>query len=97
MLKVTYTDFDSKYDEWIEQGSDRILEQYSQGGCIKLNNRIDVLDLKKNKWREARVIEMGEGFLKIHYKGYSSKFDEVIESNEYEDRIRSVQEELSKK
>ena len=40
---------------------------------------------------------MGEGYLKIHYKGYSAKFDEVIESNEYEDRIRSVQEELSKK
>lgn len=96
-LKVTYTDFDAKYDEWIEQGSSRILEQYTEGGCLKLNNRIDVLDLKKNKWREARVIEMDKAYIKIHYKGYSSKFDEVIESNEFEDRIRSVQEGLSKK
>jgi hypothetical protein len=66
------------------------LEQYTPGGSLKLNNRIDVLDLKKNKWREARIIEMGKGYLKIHYKGYSAKFDELIESNEYQDRIKSV-------
>ena len=97
MLKITYSDFGSKYDEWIEQGSHRILEQYTQGGCLKLNNRTDVLDLKKNKWREARIVEMSKDFVKIHYKGYSAKFDEVIESKHYQDRIKSVQEGLSKK
>lgn len=61
-----------------------------------MNNRVDVLDKKKNKWREARIVEKGNGYFKIHYKGYSTKFDEIIESTEYATRIKSVQEGLSK-
>jgi hypothetical protein len=55
--------------------------------CLKLNNRVGILDEAKGKWREARIIEImrdREGKvneIKIHYKGLHSKFDEIITRN----------------
>jgi hypothetical protein len=63
---------------------------------IRENNIVDVFDKKKNKWREARIIEVGDGYLKIHYKGYANKFDEIIESSEFADRVISFNQGLSK-
>jgi len=39
-----------------------------------LNNRIDAFDGKK--WYEARVIEVQKKKIKIHYKGFHTKYDE---------------------
>jgi hypothetical protein len=33
---------------------------------------------EKNKWLEAQIIEVANDYIKIHYKGWSSKFDEYI-------------------
>ena len=59
-VKVTYTDFSAKYDEWIDSDSDRLLPSFAPDSCVQndllQNNRVNVYDLKKSKWREARVI-----------------------------------------
>ena len=75
-----------------------------------MNNRIDVLDAAKNKWREARVIEISrhqrvsEGdtdpliqAIKVHYKGLHSRFDEVIQQQDFRDLISPIQRLKSKK
>jgi len=58
-IKVTYTNFESKYDEWIPAHSDRLLKQFTPDlsfNELKLNHRINILDIKRNKWRTAQVI-----------------------------------------
>ena len=51
---------------------------------LQQNNLIDVLDTEKQKWREARVVKIDRDVLhkiqkvKIHFKGLSKKFDEII-------------------
>ena len=88
---------------------------------MALNNRIDVYDLTKDKWREARVIDTCEELwdselndeltfekmllgrvkpsykgsrkisrIKVHFKGLSRRYDEVIERAEFGTRIASV-------
>ncbi len=54
---------------------------------LRKNNRLDILDTKM-KWLEAFVIDVNErncGLtvedqteIKVHFKGYTSKWDEVI-------------------
>ena len=44
---------------------------------FQINNRLDVKD-SRNKWLEAHIVEMKPTYIKIHYKGWSSKFDEYI-------------------
>ena len=34
---------------------------------------------EQNTWLEARVIEINEQKVKVHYKGFVAKFDEWIE------------------
>jgi hypothetical protein len=34
---------------------------------------------EKNKWLEAQILEVANDYIKIHYKGWSSKFDEYID------------------
>ena len=81
-VKVTYTDFSDQYDEWIDSESDRLLPSFQPDSSIEnlcLNNRVNVYDLKRQKWREARVIQIFvNGDIKIHWKGYSAKFDENV-------------------
>ena len=33
---------------------------------------------EKNKWLEAQILEVANDYIKIHYKGWSSKFEEYI-------------------
>jgi len=51
--------------------------QWRPGWKFKLNNRIDVKDTI-NKWCEARVIEVKPNSIVVHYKGFTSKFDEEL-------------------
>ena len=44
---------------------------------FKLFNRLDVKD-SRNKWLETNIIELNKDYIKIHYKGWSSKFDEYL-------------------
>ena len=68
---------------------------------FRLNNRIDVLD-SMGKWLEATVVEIeageGNGFhageqrsIKVHFKGYTPKWDEVISLTTDEGRKRVME------
>jgi len=46
------------------------------GMTLSLNQKCDCLD--NQKWRKATVIDVREGMLKIHFEGWSSKWDEWI-------------------
>lgn len=50
---------------------------------MRLFNRIDVKDTV-DKWMEAHVIELNRRYIRIHYKGWSSKFDEYLPAEEEE-------------
>ena len=105
-VKVSYTGYSSKYDEWLrDKDYDRIQKQFtpnSSYNSLLVNNRIDVLDLEKNRWREARVIAVNKGSteiesIHIHYKGLSAKFDEKLIRADFPLRLKSVQEGYSAK
>lgn len=119
-IKVAYTGFAREYDEWIvsKEIADRVLKQWGSPDenaelnfdDLQVNNRIDVLDVSKNRWREARVIEIFRHqraseadtdpliqAVKVHYKGLHSKFDEVIEQQDFHNRISPIQRLKSKK
>lgn len=62
---------------------------------MQLNNRIDILN-KKKKWLEARIIQIEKQDdevqkIKIHYKGYNSKHDEIIDKEDFPIRVKSLQ------
>jgi len=70
-IRVHYTGWSNKYDEWIEKDSERILKQCklirglwvcmsfigTKGKKFRLNNRIDAND-ENGKWLEARVVDV---------------------------------------
>jgi|LauGreDrversion4_2_1035121.scaffolds.fasta_scaffold4458249_1 hypothetical protein len=55
MVKVHFTGWSMKYDEWIDVQSDRIVKQWVRGDPFMLFQRLDVRD-EKNKWLEAQII-----------------------------------------
>lgn len=93
-IRVHFTGWSNKYDEWIEKNSDRVLKQWQKGMEFHLNNRLDVKD-EMGKWLEARVIDvlqillqslklffkMSPSEIKVHFYNYSSKFDIWLEKN----------------
>lgn len=46
-----------------------------------LNQRLDVLD-SYGKWLEARVVDMNERQVKVHYRNFHEKFDEWMSKSE---------------
>lgn len=115
-IKVSYTGFSQKYDEWIVAAEipSRVLKQWDvpDGGLpdfnkLQVNNRIDVWDTPKNKWREARVIDLftieqpgglqKTTALKVHFKGLHSKFDEIIDQADFERMISPISRHMSKR
>ena len=77
-MKVHFTGWSNKYDEWVEENSPRLMRQWRRGQALQLNNRVDVQDVK-GKWLEAQVIEIvPNNYIKVHFKGWSSKWDEFI-------------------
>jgi hypothetical protein len=57
-------------------------------------NRLDIFDLKFQKWREAHIIEIKSNnsnkAIKIHYKGFASKYDDWIDIPREAVRIKEV-------
>jgi len=91
---VSYVYWDSKFDEWIKNISERFAvlhtHTYSpERGILKTGQRLEVLDEYK-KWLEAFVVDENEAQIKIHYKGYHEKFDEWISraQQDVQERIR---------
>ena len=101
---VHYTGFVAKYDEWMDTAKSetcRIQKQWKRGRRFHPNNRIDVLD-SMGKWLEATVVEIeedeGNGFhqgvqrsIKVHFKGFTPKWDEVIRLDTDEGRKRVME------
>lgn len=53
---------------------------YQEGGILKIGQRIEAKD-DRNHWIEAYVVDANNEQVKIHYKGYITKFDEWINRN----------------
>ena len=54
---------------------------------FKVNNRIDIWDKTCRKWREGIIVDANGSFLKVHFKGFTSLHDEVIDTNKEGIRI----------
>ena len=96
MLKVTYLDFSAKFDEWISSTSNRVLKKFrsdTEFDDLKVGNIVDILDTnaRANKWREGTVIRLEDQFIVVHYKGFSTKYDEHIMNQDLDYRIESVE------
>lgn len=78
---ISYLFWSDKWNEWIEDINGRTAllhtHTYVEGGVLRLDQRIEVLD-ELNNWLESFVIEEAPAQVKIHYKGFASKFDEWI-------------------
>lgn len=60
-----------------------------QGMPFQLNNRLDILD-QKNNWLEAFIIEINGPKIKVHFKGYTSKWEEWVDTEKESYRIKEV-------
>jgi len=80
-VKVTYRYWSNKWDEWVDMDSHRIQAPrsmtYHQGGELRVNQRIEVLD-ERSVWMEAHVLETTPTHVRIHYMNFHPKFDETI-------------------
>ena len=89
-------DFSAKFDEWILSTSPRILKKFrsdSEFDDLRVGNIVDILDIgvNANKWREGTVVRLEDSFIVVHYKGFSSKYDEHVMNDDLDQRIESVE------
>ena len=87
-VKITYLDWSSKYDEWIDRSCKRLArfgEHVYRDGCsiLQVGQRIEVYDEhpKKEKWTTSVVVNVSRDNVCVHFLGYASKFDEWIPRN----------------
>lgn len=57
---------------------------------FRLHNRLDVYDLATKQWRECNIVEISGNHIKVHYKGFASRYDEVLDTVKDAERIREV-------
>ena len=64
---------------------------------FQINNRLDIYDPKSRRWLEAHIVEMrAQGSaatgtaIKVHYKSFSSTYDEWIDWVKEGTRIKEV-------
>ena len=76
-VKVHYSAYNKKYDDWIEDTSPRLQKQWQRGDKFRLHNRIDVKDTY-NKWIEAIIIAINEDVITVKYKGFTAKWNEEL-------------------
>lgn len=77
-VRVTYTYWSEKWDEWLSFESERIAPRGSktyQGGIPAVGQRVEAHD--GSTWLEAEVLEVSE-LCFVHYKNYHRKFDEWV-------------------
>lgn len=79
---ISYLFWNDTFDEWVNDSDYRIAPihtyTYVEGGEFRVGQRIEAKD-PYNKWLEARVIEVQDSQVKVHYFRYSPKFDEYID------------------
>jgi len=92
MVRVHYTGFAKSYDEWIDINSHRLQKQWRQGMEFKLNNRLDIRDIQGN-WLEGHIVAFvnhDKSQIKVHFKGFTAKWDETINLNTDGYKIKEV-------
>jgi hypothetical protein len=71
-----------------------LMDEGKNGMEFRIMNRLDIFDLKEKKWREAHIIEIkadkSNKAIKIHYKGFGTKYDEWIDITRESVRIKEV-------
>lgn len=72
-----FSGWSDKYNEWLPYTSERIQKQWKTGDPFRLNNRIDVKDTY-DRWLEASVVKVNEDTIRIHYKGYTARWEENL-------------------
>ena len=84
-IYITYLYWSNHFNEWIDDTDidNRVAKinthTYYEGGPFKAGQRIEALD-QMNVWLEAFIIDVDDYRVKVHYKGWSSKFDEWHDS-----------------
>lgn len=86
-IKVHFSGFARKFDAWISTNPDNVVKQWRFGNQFYLNQRIDVRDTM-GKWLEARVVDLNDKQIKVHYRGFKDIWDEWI--NVSSDRIAEI-------
>jgi len=83
-VKITYLDWSSKWDEWIERSSKRLARYgshvFREGSVLKIGQRIEVFDMhpKREVWTTSYVCDVDHVRVKVHFVGFAKKFDEWI-------------------
>ena len=81
--------FDVKYNETINQQDLGCLQRLAPYGThtfvnststLQMNQRIDVFDMHpaSNKWLRAKVIDIWENEVRVHFWNFADKFDETL-------------------
>lgn len=84
MVLIHFLYWSSKYDVKLHRYSPRLAPHrsrtYYEGGPLRKGMWIDVFDThpKQRKWNEAHVIEEDGDKVKVHFKGWVSKWDEWL-------------------
>jgi len=76
-FKVHYIGFAASWDEWV--GPDRV--RPFQPKHLDQGTAIDVRWSRDGKWYPAKVVRSWYGLTFIHYEGFSSEWDEWVNSD----------------
>lgn len=64
---------------------------------FRLNNRLDIYDVKSKRWLEAHIVEIRPSSsaitglaIKVHYKGFNAAYDDWLEYNKESAWIKEV-------
>ncbi len=62
---------------------------------FKVNNRLDIYDIKDRKWREVFIVDLKDDHskgtaIKVRFKGYTAQYDDWIDCNKEAARIKEV-------
>jgi len=59
---------------------EKLISEYNFTRTLQIGNFIDAKD-STDEWNVAQIISMDAGYLRIHYDGWSEKYDEVFLTN----------------
>ncbi|KAJ1455811.1 hypothetical protein M885DRAFT_519165 [Pelagophyceae sp. CCMP2097] len=81
-IRITYTYWSAKWDEWLLVDSPRIApagsKTYRDGAVPRVGQRVEARDELDN-WLEAEVLEVRGDSASVHFKGYHRKFDAQVD------------------
>jgi hypothetical protein len=83
-VAIHYTYWSRKFDETIAVNSPRIAPHgtfvYVGNQTFQLKQRLDVFDQDRRtyQWTTATVIQLQKNWVKVHFRGFSSTFDEWV-------------------